>query len=621
MQKSRLKSTTSLVMSFSLIASPILAQQAAVEGALPELCIGLGPTAMADADTEVVLPCLAVDGTLIVDQDALDAALEAQADAAGEMEQDEAAATAETAAEADAVTEEPGDTVVETEDAATDAPETAAGDEAAVEADATVEAEVDAAEDVVVETDSDTAATEDTTEEMADAPSTESEAETDSADIEVPVTDGALENDGDTAAATEEATESDDADVTVSEGLPEGDDTDVVITEGLPEGDGTDVVVTEGAPEGATEEEATEEEVTTIVDDTPPAAAAAAEADDSDTDTAPTGDVVVEELSTEDVRASDQDFQTSATGNTEAAASRDDDDDSGLSNFEKALLVGLGAVVVGSVLNNGDEVVSNSGDRVVVRRDDELVVLKDDDVLLRQPGSQVQTESFADGSTRTIVTRQDGTQIKTIRASDGRVLRRTRVFEDGSELVLFDDTQLSDPIDMTQLPEVRQDRVQMNASQNDVESLRLALLATQNAGIDRTFSLRQIRQIEEVRALAPEIELDTVTFATASAAIDPSQAEELTSLGVAMSNIIEEDPSQVFLIEGHTDAVGDAGYNLALSDRRAETVALALTEYFDIPPENLITQGYGESALKIQTLEAERANRRASVRNITSLLR
>ena len=37
--------------------------------------------------------------------------------------------------------------------------------------------------------------------------------------------------------------------------------------------------------------------------------------------------------------------------------------------------------------------------------------------------------------------------------------------------------------------------------------------------------------------------------------------------------------------------------------------------------QNMITQGYGESDLKVQTSEAEAANRRAVVRNITGLLR
>lgn len=130
-----------------------------------------------------------------------------------------------------------------------------------------------------------------------------------------------------------------------------------------------------------------------------------------------------------------------------------------------------------------------------------------------------------------------------------------------------------------------------------------------------------MREIRAVRELVPTIELNNVTFDTGSAAIRASQAEELAEVGGAIVDAIEQDPSAIFLIEGHTDAVGDDAYNLALSDRRAETVALALTEYFDVPPENLITQGYGESALKIRTQAAERANRRAAVRNVTSLLR
>ncbi len=95
----------------------------------------------------------------------------------------------------------------------------------------------------------------------------------------------------------------------------------------------------------------------------------------------------------------------------------------------------------------------------------------------------------------------------------------------------------------------------------------------------------------------------------------------MSTLGRLISAMIEDDPREVFLIEGHTDAVGSNAANLALSDRRAELVALALTEYFDVPPENLVVQGYGEEFLKIQTQGDERANRRAGVRRITDLLR
>ena len=69
-----------------------------------------------------------------------------------------------------------------------------------------------------------------------------------------------------------------------------------------------------------------------------------------------------------------------------------------------------------------------------------------------------------------------------------------------------------------------------------------------------------------------------------------------------------------------TKAVGSDIDNLTLSDRRAEEVAVILTETFNVPPENLVTQGYGEEFLKIPTDGPERLNRRVAVRRITPLL-
>jgi outer membrane protein OmpA-like peptidoglycan-associated protein len=91
-------------------------------------------------------------------------------------------------------------------------------------------------------------------------------------------------------------------------------------------------------------------------------------------------------------------------------------------------------------------------------------------------------------------------------------------------------------------------------------------------------------------------------------------------MGVMMRDLIAEDPTELFLIEGYTDAVGAPGYNLLLSDRRAESVALAFSEYFDVPAENMVVQGYGESYLKVPTQQAELLNRRVAVRRITALV-
>jgi hypothetical protein len=87
-----------------------------------------------------------------------------------------------------------------------------------------------------------------------------------------------------------------------------------------------------------------------------------------------------------------------------------------------------------------------------------------------------------------------------------------------------------------------------------------------------------------------------------------------------MLRIIHRHPDEVFMIEGYTDAVGSPEDNLSLSDRRAESVAEVLTQQFQIPFENLTTQGYGEEYLKVPTQAPERLNRRVAVRRITPLL-
>lgn len=351
--------------------------------------------------------------------------------------------------------------------------------------------------------------------------------------------------------------------------------------------------------------------------------AAAAAGDDAEAEAE-----VIEETVTEDTaRSSAEEFDTKVneTAATEdaapAAPSAEADKDDGLSKLEKAALLGLGALAVGQLLKSGETVVSNSGDRAVVEQDGQYRVIKNDDALLRQPGSNVKTYQFKDGSTRTVVTREDGIEVETIRAADGRVLRRSKTLTDGRTVVLFDDTQEAEKVVVTELPKASPNRRAFSTDGSiSAEDLAAALAAQQPEGIDRRFSLAQVRNIDAVRRLVPEINVDKVTFETGSSVIRPEQAEELTALGNALRQMIERNPTEVFLIEGHTDAVGAATYNLALSDRRAETVALALTEYFDVPPENMVIQGYGESDLAVPVLDAERANRRVTVRRITPLL-
>ena len=374
----------------------------------------------------------------------------------------------------------------------------------------------------------------------------------------------------------------------------------------------------------ATAEDIAAEPLPTPVDALPPvdeplpeAVAGAIAAATGNAEAAPGAEAAVTTTVTDaDVRTSDEDFATTVSGAPAPAAAADSKPR--LTDLEKFGLVALGAVVIGAIINN-NRVVANSGDRVVVQRNDgQYVVLKDDDTLLRQPGSTIQTQSFADGSTLTTMSRPDGSKIITIRDAEGRVLRRALQRPDGTQTLLIDDTAPVRQVDLATLPRPRH-TASVDAA--DRAALAAALADLDIAGPQRRFSLRQIREIREVRDLAPQIDLNAITFASGSAAVKPDQAAKLAELGRAMTGLIAQNPGEVFLIEGHTDATGKAAFNLALSDRRAESVALVLTEYFGVPPENLVVQGYGEAFLKVRTLEAEQLNRRVAVRRITDLMR
>jgi outer membrane protein OmpA-like peptidoglycan-associated protein len=282
--------------------------------------------------------------------------------------------------------------------------------------------------------------------------------------------------------------------------------------------------------------------------------------------------------------------------------------------------VALGALAIGAIIAGNRQVVSNTGDRVVVRQDDgSYQVYKDDSSLMRQPGSDVTTQTYSDGSTRAIFTRQDGSQIVTVRDASGRVLQRIAYDRNGRPTTLIDDLQPEHPVDVTRLPQVQPQNTKISVSSSNA-ALDAALAAANADDAGQKFSLRQVRSIPQVRYLAPTIDVPSVTFETGSAAIQPSEARKLNNLGKFVTDLIDRNPGEVFLIEGYTDAVGSAASNLALSDRRAESVAKVLTEYFQVPPENLVVQGYGENDLLIPTAGDERANRRVAVRIITPLL-
>ncbi|WP_287886266.1 MULTISPECIES: OmpA family protein [Paracoccus] len=353
-----------------------------------------------------------------------------------------------------------------------------------------------------------------------------------------------------------------------------------------------------------------------------PAAAAALSAGEEQEDGQ--GELNEVQITDENARSSAEEFATSVAQGLQQQqpaeapqeeARRDDGDDT-VKDIAKLLLAGAAGMAVGKMLSNDRQVALNTGDRVVVTLPDgSQQVIKDDNTLLYRPGSNVRTETFDDGSTRTTVLREDGSRVVTIRDANMNILRRTLMRADGTETRLIDDTE-AQPVQISTLP--APPPVRINRERLDEAALREAL--RREAAIDRRFSLGQIRNIPEVRALVAPVNVPEITFDTGSSAITPDQAQELATLGKVIRDSIDQDPREIYMIEGYTDAVGSDAANLALSDRRAESVALALTEYFQVPPENMVVQGYGEQFLLVPTDGPERQNRRVAVRRITDLL-
>lgn len=520
--------------------------------------------------------------------------------------------TDSTAVPEEATTPEPSDL-----DAAMDAEQTGADQTDADATAATVTEALDAkaADDQAAETPAEPAAQPNPAVELTESTSKE----TDAAPLEES-SNTAKTGDLDAAMATEQGAQADTATeapaTDINADVTETDDEAATIETQPAEATTAETPATDGSAATGTEAKAETETQPATAED---AAQATQVSNVTALDDSATSEVTEEEVTEENSRSSTEDFATTMQEATSSenhnADKKDSDDDNDLT---KAVLLGLGGVAVGAMLSNNRQVQLSTPDRVVVTRPDGTQqLIKDDVALLRQPGSTVATENFDDGSSRTVVTREDGSRVVTIRDADLRVLRRTLVSADGTQTLLIDETSAVDPVDIASLPEAAP-AFGNNGEDMDEASLREALMRESN--VDRRFSLAQIRDISQVRSLVAPIDVNGITFETNSAAIDADQAKKLTALGNVIRGAIEENPNEIFLIEGHTDTVGEDAANLALSDRRAESVALALTEYFQVAPENMVVQGYGEQSPKVAQEGDIRENRRVAVRRITGLL-
>ena len=112
----------------------------------------------------------------------------------------------------------------------------------------------------------------------------------------------------------------------------------------------------------------------------------------------------------------------------------------------------------------------------------------------------------------------------------------------------------------------------------------------------------------------PKIGLDTIQFEFASDRFKPEAIETLRNLGKALNEELKDQ--KLFLVEGHTDAVGSRAYNAALSDRRAEAVKDYLVREMGVSSDRLKTVGKCSSDPVVSKNPYAAQNRRVVVVNI-----
>ena len=277
------------------------------------------------------------------------------------------------------------------------------------------------------------------------------------------------------------------------------------------------------------------------------------------------------------------------------------------------------------------KVIEQVDNRIILETGDRIFVRGDDRPRLRRDAERTYYDELPRGRLRETIVRPGGYEIVTIYDRYGDILQRSRIDRNGNEYLMiyapeYDDTPRAAIFDVGyDLPPMRltipvRDYI-VDVARDPERDFYNFLSQPPVERVERIYSIDEVRHSARLRDKVRRIDLDTIHFATGSAEVSLSQAKTLRKVASAMQKILAKDPGETFFIEGHTDAVGSDRSNLVLSDRRAESVASLLTEVYDIPAENLVTQGYGERFLKIRTQAAEQENRRVTIRRVTPLIR
>jgi hypothetical protein len=250
------------------------------------------------------------------------------------------------------------------------------------------------------------------------------------------------------------------------------------------------------------------------------------------------------------------------------------------------------------------KVIQEAG-RIILKENNKTVIRVDQaERFRRRPGAK--SERRPNGTVETFYVRRDGTRVYTVVDSHGRLLRRYRKDRFGREYSIIDNRRfwqrtlalgILTIIALNLAPPVvtiPPDEYIVDYDDASDDDLYEALDAPPIERMDRAYSLAEILDNYELRARLRSINIDSIDFEYGSWDIPRGQYGRLERIARTIQRVLRDDADAVVLIAVYSDEIGDAENDVSLAQSRADAIANVLTDEFEIPPENLVAQGYGE---------------------------
>ena len=181
----------------------------------------------------------------------------------------------------------------------------------------------------------------------------------------------------------------------------------------------------------------------------------------------------------------------------------------------------------------------------------------------------------------------------------GNVVRRARIMVDGKYAKVY----------------VNEKRIVNVPNAALQRSAKIALTAGSSEAEPSLFSNFTImaggRRLYDDLAASGRVATQGILFATGSDVIRPESSPTLKEIAAMLT----EHPELSLVIEGHTDNVGGAAANLALSQKRADAVKAALVATYGADGSRLTSRGLGDTkpAGANTTAEGRQQNRRVEL--------